>query len=99
MASLVQTLAEIRRGAFNDLCNEQLTKLLVAVAEHEADGEIAITLKFKHNAEGQVICKPGCKIKVPTRVVGEAIFYVTEEGDLERSDPRQGDLKFDKAGA
>lgn len=97
MASLVQTLAEIRRGAFNEHCNERLTKLLVAVAEHQADGEISITLKFKHNAEGQVVCTPKCKTKEPTRSVGDAIFYVTEEGDLERTDPRQANFEFEKS--
>lgn len=96
MASITQTMAQIRRGAFIDHCNERLTKLLQAVAEHQADGEITITMKFRHNAEGQVVCVPKCKTKEPTKTVGDAIFYVTEDGELERTDPRQGDFEFDK---
>jgi hypothetical protein len=95
MASFTQTIAQIRRGAFVEHVNDRMTKLLMAVAEHQADGELNVTLKFKHNAEGQVVCVPRCKTKEPTKTVGDAIFYVTEDGELERTDPRQGDFEFD----
>lgn len=97
MASVVETMAGIRRGKFLHNTDAALTELLTKIAEHQDGGEISITLKFEFKAEGQLVCKPKVKIKSPMPEAGDAIFYVTDDGELERSDPRQGD--FDDAWA
>lgn len=95
MATLTETLAGIRRGKFLGQADEALTELLKKIAEHQAGGEIQITLKFDFKTDGQLVCKPKVKLKSPMPESGDAIFYVTDDGELERSDPRQGD--FDEA--
>ncbi len=94
---LVETLKQIRRGEFLNLCNEQLTELTRAVFVTDGEGEITITLKLKPNGEGQVTMKPKVKIKKPIRPTGDSIFYVNVDGGLERDDPRQGTLELDKS--
>lgn len=93
-------LSQIRRGAFVLHCAAQLAELTKAMFEHDGDGEMQITFKFKNKGDGQVVVTPKVKIKKPTAAVGEAIFYTTVDGDLEREDPRQGalDLKLHNIG-
>ena len=94
-ASIIELLSGIRKGSFLEHLNEQLGELVAAVHEHEASGELTITLKFRANGESQAVVQPRCKIKKPTRTVGDAIFYTTPTGGLERDDPRQADFEFD----
>lgn len=91
-ASIIELLSGFRSGRLLDHCNEELTKLAAAVAEFNAPGEITITVKLNPKAEGQVIAVARVKTKAPTKPVGDAIFYVTEDGQLGRDDPRQGAL-------
>ena len=93
---IVETLKQIRRGEFLNLCNEQLTELTRAVFVTDGEGELSIVFKLKPNGEGQVTLKPKVKIKKPVRATGDSIFYVTVDGGLEREDPRQGTLELDK---
>lgn len=85
-------LSQIRKGRFMSHVAEQLEELNRAMFEHDGDGELTLTFKFKNKGDGQVVCTPRCKVKKPTAQVGEAIFYVTVDGDLEREDPKQGNL-------
>jgi pyruvate/2-oxoglutarate dehydrogenase complex dihydrolipoamide dehydrogenase (E3) component len=92
MASFTETLSGIRRGRFLEIIDKQLTKLLREIAEVEGGGSISVEIKFTHKAEGQLIATGKVKTKAPTPDAGEAIFYVTEDGELERTDPRQIDF-------
>ena len=92
MAHIIETLQGIRRGRFVELCSQQLTSLVKAVAEHEKGGKLTIVLSLVPQGEGQITLKPQVKLTSPNPDVGEAIFYVTEDGELERTDPRQGDF-------
>lgn len=95
-------LANIRKGRFVQHVNEQLEELNRAMFAHDGDGELTLTFKFKNKGDGQVVVTPRCKVKKPTggENVGEGIFYLTVDGDLEREDPKQGalDLKVHKLG-
>lgn len=87
-------LANIRRGAFVLHVGRQLEELSAAMFEHDGDGELTLTFKFKAKGDGQLVVTPRCKVKKPTAQVGEAIFYTTVDGGLERDDPKQGALDF-----
>jgi hypothetical protein len=93
MASVMETLSGIRRGRFLELCNTQLREVVAAVAAHDGKGELQITLTLSPNGEGQVIAKARVKAKKPMPDVGDAIFYATEDGELERQDPKQRDME------
>ena len=93
-ADFIQTLTQIRKGAFALQCSHMLEELNRAMFEHDGDGELQVTLKFKAKGDGQVVVTPRVKIKKPTAQVGEAIFYVDGDGALEREDPKQGALDF-----
>lgn len=92
MASIVETMTGIRRGKFINNADAALTELLKKIAEHQAGGEIQITLKFDWKTEGQLVVKPKVKVKSPMPEAGDGIFYVTDDGELERTDPKQGDF-------
>lgn len=93
---ILELLQTIRRGEFLLRINEQLSELTQACFITEGDGEIEIKLAFKNNAEGQVRVVPKVKIKKPIRAVGEAIYYATVDGSLERDDPKQRNMFDDE---
>lgn len=93
MSSFTETLIGIRKGKFVQIIDKQMKKLLTEIAECEAGGSITVELKFDHKAEEQLVAKGRVKIKAPAPDAGEAIFYVTEDGELERTDPRQADFE------
>lgn len=93
MAKIIDTLAGIRRGRFLELCNQQLKEVVAAVAANNGKGEITITLSLSPNGEGQVVAKAKVKAKKPMPDVGDAIFYATDDGELERQDPKQRDME------
>lgn len=93
MAHIIETIMGIRRGRFAELCSSKLTDVVKAVAQLNKPGSITIQLKLKPNTEGQVRLSGTVKVSSPHPDVGEAIFYVTEDGELERSDPKQTDIE------
>jgi hypothetical protein len=94
--NLVDTLQNIRKGALIEQCNELLGELAQAVFIQEGDGEFELKLKLTYNAEGQVKITARPKIEKPIRTVGDAIFYATVDGSLERDDPKQKSMFDDE---
>lgn len=93
MAHIVETLQGIRRGRFAELCSAKLTELVKAVATLDKPGKLTIELSLKPNTDGQVILSGKVKLSSPHPDVGDAIFYATEDGELERTDPKQHDIE------
>lgn len=93
MAHIIETLQGIRRGRFVALCSDKLTELVQAVHALDKAGKLTIDLAIKPNSDGQVVVSAKVKVSSPHPDVGDAIFYATEDGELERTDPRQGDIE------
>tara|TARA_A100001391_G_C4910082_1_gene236128 strand:- start:200 stop:529 length:330 start_codon:yes stop_codon:yes gene_type:complete len=87
----------LRNGALAGECSDQLDKVLDAIGETGAPGELVIKLPLKLNKAGQLECKPSVTAKIPRREMGTGIFYLTDDSRLTKTDPRQTDLEDDLA--
>lgn len=92
--NLIETLQNIRRGAFVEQLNEKLGEVVQGVYATDLKGSITIKLDISSNQEGQMKVSPSVKASVPVKPVGDAIFFGTVDGELRRDDPRQGALAF-----
>lgn len=93
--NVIETLQNIRRGAFVDQINEQIGELVQAVYATDGKGKIQITLAMSSNQEGQIKVSPEVKVTKPIKKVGDAIFFGTVDGELRRDDPRQPSMFVD----
>lgn len=93
MRSVTEVLGQIRQGAFVASANTALADVVQAVMARKAIGTITIELKIKPDPEpGVVEVQATYKTKIPQGPALKAIFFVGEDGDLRRDDPRQGKL-------
>lgn len=87
------TLRQIRYGALQDELSEGLNQLTQACTESGKVGELVLKIKLKPNLSGQVEIVDDLTVKLPKPVRGSSIFFATPEGNLQREDPRQGELE------
>lgn len=87
-------LRELAGGATLNAAGEDLAKVVAAVKATGKKGELTLKLTVKPNDDGgqTVTIADSITIKVPTRSRRPSIFFPTDDGDLSRSDPRQGEL-------
>ena len=99
MADLMNTLMEARDGKLAVKLSKDFTKLVEGVVTTNQPGEMTIKIKLApcKTDDGAVQITVGAKssLKVPEFGVGPAVFYVTEDNELRRQDPRQAELSFD----
>lgn len=88
-----RTIQDIRDGQLLALLSDKLAEVVEAVAEHGKAGAISLTLKVKPNGEGAVTITSEVKAKSPEPTVGDAIFFVDDNGNLLRRNPRQADIE------
>lgn len=87
------TLRQIRYGALQDELSEAMNQLTQACTEAGKTGELVLKIKLKPNFSGQVEILDDLTLKLPKPVRGTSIFFATPEGNLQREDPRQGELE------
>lgn len=86
------TLADIRNG---DVIGELTAELMELVARVKATGRpgtLTLTLKVKNASKGSgsaLVIQDDIKVKLPTTEKGETFLFATEDGQLQRNDPRQ----------
>lgn len=91
--NFLEFLQSFRRGELIRQGNDELQRVIAAMAETGGDGEITIKLPFKLNKAGQVECQPKITAKVPQPQMGVGIYFVGDEGGLSRRDPNQYDIE------
>lgn len=95
------TLADIRGGAALDQLGRELNKLVGAVIDTGAAGEITLKLKVKPLSKKQERGSPAIAIvddisvKLPKVDAGGSIFFATPENNLTRHDPQQRRLPLE----
>lgn len=87
------TIVALRFGTLNQELTEKLNELTTKCAETGRAGALTLTLALKPGKAGQVEVFDDVKLKLPKEEKGSSIMFVTPEGNLTRSDPRQGELE------
>jgi uncharacterized protein YfaS (alpha-2-macroglobulin family) len=87
-----EIIAEIDGGALLEQLSEKLAEVSRAVKETGKVGSLDISLKVKLNRKNQVYLAAATKGKIPEEGIAEAVFFVSDTGDLTRHDPEQADL-------
>lgn len=89
------TLADIRNGDVIAELTEQLRDLVARVRETGRPGALTLTLKVKNVSKGlggALTVEDDIKVKLPVAEKGTTVLYATEDGQLQRNDPRQPSL-------
>lgn len=105
--SVLHLLSQIRGGAALARAGDRLSELVAAVKATGQPGEVTLTVIVKPDKTDETIVKlvPKVKAKIPERAFAEGIFFVSDNNELSREDPRQAELdlerrtKLEEAGA
>lgn len=98
MKYVTDILREIRRGKLNELASAKLQEVVLAAKETGKKGQLVITIDVipdDTDGDGRMQVAAKYTAKVPQPEVGDSVFFATDDGDLIRTDPRQGDMLTD----
>lgn len=94
----LDTIRQARSGRAANELGEALRELVGEVERFHSAGEFILSLKIKPDGKGQLIITDTFKVKRPTEPTGGiSIWFVDEENNLRRDDPRQPNLPFKTA--
>ena len=88
-------LNELRRGKVATELTEHIHELLARVAETGKKGQLQLTLTFDPDGKvgddetPRINVTDVITVKAPRRTVRPSIFYLSDEGNLQRTDPNQ----------
>lgn len=85
-------LGDIRNGDVIAELTETLREVVTRVRETGRPGSLTLTLKVKNASKGAgaaLVIQDDIKFKLPTVERGETFLFATEDGQLQRNDPRQ----------
>lgn len=88
------TLTQMRNGKTAEELSEKLNELIQTCRDTESKGSITLTISVRPDKgdSGQYFLRPEIKLKKPALAVSDTIFWGTPEGNLQRTDPAQGNL-------
>lgn len=87
-----ETLSDIRNGDVIAELTEALVEVVTRVRETGRPGALTLTLKVKNASKGvgsALVIEDDIKTKLPTAEKGTTFLFATEDGQLQRNDPRQ----------
>lgn len=84
-------LTEQRGGITHTELSEALNAVAEGVLEHGKAGSVTlvVTVKPAGTADHQVVVLDDVKVKVPVGTRPSSLYFVSEDANLTRSDPRQ----------
>ena len=92
-------IQEQRNGGLHGELSDSLAELVLAVAEHRQKGVLQLQVIVTPNADGvTVTVADKVKLTLPEGERGAAIFFVDEDGNLSRQNPRQIELPLREVG-
>lgn len=92
MKNLQQLIQNLRKGEFADDLSEHIANVSKAVQETQKPGKITITIKVKPTGGNAIMIEDKIVSAAPEGDPMRAVFYVDDEGNLERNDPNQREL-------
>lgn len=90
-------LQDLRDGRVHAELTQQFSDLLSKVQETGKAGEITLKIKIKPTTRGdvdKVTISDAITLTLPKPERGEDMFFLTDECDLSRNHPRQGNLEL-----
>jgi hypothetical protein len=90
--SFSEFITDLDHGRIDQEATERLAELTRAVQETKKVGELTLKLSLKFES-GRAIVVPEIKIKKPQHGLLGTLFYVGENGELLRDDPKQEVMK------
>ena len=96
---IAKVLEEMHRGAVTAQADTELAKAIAAVKEHGKAAEVTIKVKIEPSGGDEVSVTAECSSKLPKPKARPAIFFMTENNDLTRDDPKQTSLPLSEEGA
>lgn len=99
MRHFTDILREHRGGKLVDHLSEKLDSVVQAVRKTGKAGEFTLKLKVvpSKGEEDMFEVIPNCKVALPEPDLAKALFFVSDEGDLLRSNPNAPGLFQDAA--
>ncbi len=89
----LHTINQLRFGLTQEELSEHVNECLSAARETGKQAELTLKLKFKPEAQGtQIFIIEDIKAKIPTFPKEATIMFPTDEGNLQREDPRQATI-------
>lgn len=94
MRHFTDVLRDHRGGKLVDHLSHKLDEVIQAVRKTGKSGEITLKLKLvpTKGEDDQFDVIPNCKVSLPEPDLAKAVFFVSDEGDLLRSNPNQPGL-------
>lgn len=89
-----QTVESLRYGEVSDELNRELQALVKKCQDTGRAGAITLTINIKPTKSGPFEITDDIKVKMPKAEKGSSMMFPTPEGNLQRNDPRQGDLEL-----
>jgi hypothetical protein len=89
MRNFSDILREVRGGKADDELGDHLRELCEAVAATNKGGALTLTLTIKPNGPNAVLVEDAVKMKAPEAAASATLFFVDEDHNLTRRDPRQ----------
>lgn len=99
--NFAQVLQMIEDGRLHQQLTDDLREMVATMSDHaaehdgKAEGEIAITIKLKLEAQ-MFELKPEVKTKAPKPKHSKTVFWATPQNLLTRTNPRQMDMFGDR---
>lgn len=89
MRHFTDVLRDHRGGKLVDHLSSKLDEVVQAVRRTGKSGELTLKLKITptKGEDDLVDVVPNCKVTLPEPDLAKALFYVSDEGDLLRSNP------------
>lgn len=85
-------LPEMRFGETVNELTEKMAELVAAVGNTNKGGSLTLTIKLKPAGCGAIEITDEIKARIPELPRGTSLFFATPKGNLQRNDPRQGEL-------
>lgn len=90
---------EQRGGGLHGELTDVFAELVLAVIEHQVKGALQLQVLVAPNKDGvTVTVTDKIKVTLPEGDRGAAIFFVDEDGNLSRQNPRQQELPLREVG-
>lgn len=89
MRNFSDILRDVRGGKADDELGDHLRELCEAVAATNKGGSLTLTLTVKPNGPSAVLVEDKATLKRPEAAASATLFFVDDDHNLTRRDPRQ----------
>lgn len=92
MSTFSDVVGALNGGVTHQKLNDGLAEIVKAVGNTGKPGQITLKVKIAPNGKGGVTITDDIALKVPELPRGASVFFMDEEGNLLRRDPRQAEM-------